>query len=570
MDFEQISPLIIEPQARQVIADSFRSLPENIKALLQIGRTLQVTVAVNSQRETGIIIGGCFLRASLPEGCAVGQELSVLVLENQRTLVLKVLDKNTIFSAQLLRQLGDGRALEEILRALLSESGLEKLKRSALPPQNMPPQETEKNPASFDQLKHSKNNPWLDKPNSDPPPREPGSFSRTDLLEVATSKQPQTALQGLNELISEKLALSEKNAHSPEQLSRVLFNLSRNELLKNLLQAKNALQELSRTASPQVIKEILEAISGRLNALLAADMALSFEENQAPSHASSNTLLASQLKLLVALSHYALATGNQALLNALHKDLAMFNTKANPLLILLRLLGNFNPFLSETSNPEEQALFQTLSTLISELSKLKNIRAGEENIRQTLARSLNSINELTNRLIGSKTEAGSAKRTLSFFAVMEPLLQGQEILNQLNPLMQSAGQPALVLIPAWQEGRLSRWELLIMPPKVEDDPQDQGCNTHKQTSKQRLQLNLSLPGLGPVQVDLSCTKGETFLNFTFEKKESELFAKQYLPLLKQRLTALGYENLKVQTRQAQLEPIEPQWYRKLCRRSIIA
>lgn len=561
----------------QVISGSFRSLPDEIKAVLQVGQTLPVVVSVNSQGESGILIHGHFVKANLPPECRPGQKLLVIVVENKETLVLKIINDSFLFSEKLLQQLGPQAALEHVLKALLPEGGLDMLKRLAVSTQALQEQV-----AVFAQLKQQ----TARETSAEKPPahsqvqsqaaasgKEAGTASQVEPAPARLSDKGAEHTQAqvahtVQKLILEELSINPKNAGSPQEIQRVLMNLNHNDLLRYINQAKTALEQLARTVPPALLRQVVDSIREQVSALLNRGPVLNFESASAPPQPPDNGMLALQLRMASALSQYALAANNQVLLSAMPANIALMQGNHNPLLILLQILGQFNSPLLSGREQSEQSMWTLLRSFFTDLTQLKDSKAPSQKINEVLRHTLGTLSGFSASLSTPRPASGATSSALPLLNMLGPLLQGQQILNQLNPLMYSAGEPALSVIPAFFADRLLRWDMNANPQHVEKDGHPN--NTGKKRGHQRVQLCLSLPALGNVQVDLAHTKKEALINLTFDRADVEGFVSARLEHLKQAFAALGYQNLHFSTRHGCTSSVNPDWYIQLTRRSVVA
>ncbi|MCB0324371.1 MAG: flagellar hook-length control protein FliK [Bdellovibrionales bacterium] len=110
---------------------------------------------------------------------------------------------------------------------------------------------------------------------------------------------------------------------------------------------------------------------------------------------------------------------------------------------------------------------------------------------------------------------------------LESLAASHETLNQLNPLMQALGEPALLLFPFVLQGLLRQSEIAVDP----DDRRKQSSKTTQtadDTPSQRIQISVPLPTLGTIEVDMQHRGHEVTAQFRVEDEQVASFLAEQL------------------------------------------
>lgn len=529
---------------------------EALLKLLPPGAVLQVKAATNEDGQRGIVYQGHFIPVAVPPEIADGQVLVIRVAGSQEALLLQLLEVRPLDKlldsvlklpgSDVRRVLPD--AIEQTLRELLREtSKATKAENLQLPLQLDPV------PAGQTNLRAERSRPIVDRNNvvqSGVPPAAPletSSFAAAaPVMPEQTSQQRSTEKAGaveriLQALIGQKIVATVKELGSSEDLQRFLAVNALSILSARTQEATEALQDLVKllggSAAPQQDR-IKSALVESLRTLLSYQTELSFSEQAK----SAPAPFAHKLYLEAVAAVLAPSLGIKELEHL--RQAVLPETRANPLLFLLTTLTSFSffPQRQSTAGPESQEL-GLIQTLISELERLRDSKAGDREIRQGLQRMLAQVEKEPS---GGSQLSSAAKETAARPGLqsLQGMLESRESLSQLNPIMQSAGQPVLMIIPALIQGILSRWEMVFTP---RPQPADGEGGEKKNESEQfeRVSLSIPLPSLGNVQIELARRSGEILVHFTLAKPEMTEFVRRRLPELSLMLQSAGYRKAQL-------------------------
>ena len=150
---------------------------------------------------------------------------------------------------------------------------------------------------------------------------------------------------------------------------------------------------------------------------------------------------------------------------------------------------------------------------------------------------------------------------------LENIFKGQELLRQMNPLLQRAGEPVFLLFPMMLQGFLTQLEL-------SHEAFYEGIKNKTGTGKkpgqekvERIAFELSLPGMGLVCVRCAKRSRELFVRFLVEEDRLRSFLTGELPKLASRLEAKGYGRIDCQVLEERPVPERPAWVTNLVTRS---
>lgn len=146
---------------------------------------------------------------------------------------------------------------------------------------------------------------------------------------------------------------------------------------------------------------------------------------------------------------------------------------------------------------------------------------------------------------------------------LEQLATMQDSLNQLNPVMQLLGQPALILFPFILHGFLNHGEIAVDPDHRKNKSQDGSSKSEGQDGFQRVQLTLPLPSIGAVHVDVAHRQKEVLLRITVADEEAAAFLRTQLKELRMVLEAQGFEKSDLSAHLGVVESSAPDWSKSL-------
>ena len=250
-------------------------------------------------------------------------------------------------------------------------------------------------------------------------------------------------------------------------------------------------------------------------------------------------------------------------------------------LLLEQLNSNENPqFLKELSNQlgkmvdilsseakdskklsrKERAVFREIAT------QLRQAGTEPAQIKEALTQVLNTLEQHGLSASNDKTSfnlklSGELQNLANRF---DQIAQTQETMTQLNPLMQTLGEPALVLFPFLFQGLVSHSEISIEPrgnrgqvdPDQENEEQEGG---EESEPYQRIQVSVPLPSMGTVDVDIAHRSKEILVRLGVEKPEISKFLMEHLEHLGAILREQGFEYAELTTQVGRKKERLPQW-----------
>ncbi|NLF25084.1 MAG: flagellar hook-length control protein FliK [Deltaproteobacteria bacterium] len=160
-----------------------------------------------------------------------------------------------------------------------------------------------------------------------------------------------------------------------------------------------------------------------------------------------------------------------------------------------------------------------------------------------------------------------ATEILKSVTALENTIKGQELLSKLNPLLQAAGEPMMLLFPTLIQGYLSSLELVFYP--ISEEQVSGERNKKKKTGAggyQQAKFGLNLPALGHVQVSVAHGKKGVLLSMAFEREEFSNFVSARLGKLRRSLKEAGIEKLECKLMVAKPTSIAPRWVKELSER----
>jgi len=245
--------------------------------------------------------------------------------------------------------------------------------------------------------------------------------------------------------------------------------------------------------------------------------------------------------------------------------------------LLVALRGELAELLPRSASDNRfssKVLSQLISTLFKELDgqtltksegrasltqALKDLRsaaqAPADGVRAELERAFKKIETATNTPIPLKDLAvlNKAQEMQSTIGKLELLASAQENLAQLNPVMQALGEPALILFPFIAQGLLNHSQITVEPRYrkrgAEDEEVDGNGKRKGQVGEnepyQRIQVNVPLPSLGEVGVDIAHRTKEIMVRLTVTSDEVARFLLDQLEHLAVILREQGFERAEL-------------------------
>lgn len=503
---------------------------------LRVGQVVQVQASADPETgQRGVILFGKRLNAEIPATISDGQKLQVQVTQNSPNLVLKVIPAPLVPVPDLNFPVGLFKELEKLF-----------------------------NSQNFDQLRN--NLPAAFK-NFDPTTEEDSSNPKQAPAQLNLNQSDKQLQELLSKSILNKnidLGQALKDNKINENFLRSLLNLGQQQLLSNLEQAKIALQNLVQTNFSDSQIKFLKTISPEIKDFIELEKLLnqvSGEDQDAPDF---KQLLKDFKGVGVLFGQNIIKLTNNFENEIDPKDLTKQFAK-----IFLKQLSNLE-IEPESNIPADQdfkAIIADLKTLLRQHSKQEN-QPTDTKERPTLKKLQDKLEQIflnKTKLDQSQMNSQQAQSIQS----LEKIIQSQDVLNKLNPVMQALGEPALVLFPMIISGLVSGMRLSLDTQnfkRVEPDANGKNKAPGNDNTFQRLHLNVPLAGLGAVEIDLAYNSKEVMLNMTFENESATTFINDKITNLSQRLNQIGYEknSLKVQT--GHVHDISPKWFQELIRK----
>ncbi|MDR2337379.1 MAG: flagellar hook-length control protein FliK [Deltaproteobacteria bacterium] len=131
---------------------------------------------------------------------------------------------------------------------------------------------------------------------------------------------------------------------------------------------------------------------------------------------------------------------------------------------------------------------------------------------------------------------------------VEQLIVTQNTTLNLNPMLQAAGEPALILFPFLLHGLLANANIFVNQDQDANAQQfEDSATSNSKIPFQKIQVTLPLPNLGLVEINIAYRQAEMWLNLTAEQQEVINFLATQTPLLKSILEANGFKDIEIQT-----------------------
>ncbi|MFN8389015.1 MAG: hypothetical protein U0136_01845 [Bdellovibrionota bacterium] len=186
---------------------------------------------------------------------------------------------------------------------------------------------------------------------------------------------------------------------------------------------------------------------------------------------------------------------------------------------------------------------------------LRDLETAKEQPEKGLSKLQQAANRLAEVVAGTQLKLDrldpKAKSDLEQIASrLEQLANTQETLNQLNPMMQALGEPALILFPFLAHGLLNHSELSFessLDRKSLGGGIDDDEDSFDNTPFQRIQISVPLPEIGTVHVDVAHRNEEMLVRFTIADSEASDFIKNRLDELSAILRKHQFTKLDLNT-----------------------
>ncbi len=206
---------------------------------------------------------------------------------------------------------------------------------------------------------------------------------------------------------------------------------------------------------------------------------------------------------------------------------------------------------TESNKPQEK------ETVEKEL--VEKLKINFRNIKDSSENSIKIVQGLNNLIQEELKNSPAAQSLLSEKTIfglqhlqqhLEQMVNTQEFVNNLNPVMQLMGEPALVLFPFIFQGLLNQSEIKINPDENKKKKNSSGKNDKSKIDTElfrRIQVNVPLPSMGGVGVDIAYRKEEIFIKFTLENTAAATFLNEQIENLVGILRANNFQKAEIST-----------------------
>jgi len=256
--------------------------------------------------------------------------------------------------------------------------------------------------------------------------------------------------------------------------------------------------------------------------------------------------------------------------------------------LLQALQESLSRILEEGAQNNQSAarqLFQLSDTLARELKSNKSATGKEKALLQELVRDLNSANEnpemlqakidtilaklhlgvTTKNVARSDIDPSSMGKLLQVSTRLEQMAATQETLNQLNPLMQALGEPALILFPFLFQGLIAHTEVTVDSNPGDKKGQGKGKGKSSKRGKtqeesyQRIHINVPLPSMGSVGVEIAHRSKEILIRFSVADEGVGEFVSGHFEELASILRKQGFQTTDLTTTVGAVQENAPHW-----------
>ncbi len=223
---------------------------------------------------------------------------------------------------------------------------------------------------------------------------------------------------------------------------------------------------------------------------------------------------------------------------------------------------------NKKATPKER---QLLENTLNELHRASiSPEAQNQHIEVALRQLMNATQNVATRALATLTPQ-AANELQQVATRLEQMANTLDTLNQLNPVMQAIGEPALILFPFLFQGLLHHSEVTVQPDgkrkkqqqgKKNKDGEGDGGNEDETPSEQRfhrIQVTVPLPHLGEIDVDIAHRDKEILVRFTAEDREKADFLLEQLQHLASILRQDGFEKAELQTHVGFKSESEASW-----------
>lgn len=212
---------------------------------------------------------------------------------------------------------------------------------------------------------------------------------------------------------------------------------------------------------------------------------------------------------------------------------------------------------NKVESPEKESLKKVLTELKQLSASAKDLKGAIETIlKQTdLPTTQNVVN--SNQAAQQKLQAAMSQ--------LEQMTHLHSTLQQLNPLMHSLGEPALILFPFLAHGLLSHGEVSIDPDahkkqqQGSNDNASEEQNTESGKPYQRVSIHVPLPNLGEVFVEVAHRDQEILVTLITPDDQVASFINENFVELEALFRSQGFTKAEFTTRIGEPPQLLPPW-----------
>jgi hypothetical protein len=336
---------------------------------------------------------------------------------------------------------------------------------------------------------------------------------------------------GLKELLAPQVLSTGR----PEEVVKFLRLLSNSSLIRGIDQARQSVESITELASSEssqadrLLNELTRALESTLRAV--------------GSQKSNGSMQASHIS------------------NVTFSNNTSLGATLDSILSLITQITSKPDFLAElrNSNVELVNLLFNLEKALNRSNRLTE--SGSKSVINLLSGMLEALN-FNRRATQNQTTASDPVRAIN------SILRGQEALNLINPLMQAMGEPAIIFIPAFINGLLSKWEMAVYPRLNEDNSPAE--NDKKTEQFETVELFLTFEKLGDIQIKIACSQDELLVNFTASDKRLASLIESRKDAVLLALQKFTFNSINIACTCGKTGGVVPAWYQAMNRRSLVA
>lgn len=212
---------------------------------------------------------------------------------------------------------------------------------------------------------------------------------------------------------------------------------------------------------------------------------------------------------------------------------------------------------NKVESPEKESLKKVLS-------ELKQLSASAQDLKSAIGTILKQA-ELQTTQNPVRSEQITQQKLQAAINQLEQMTQLHSTLQQLNPLMHSLGEPALILFPFLAQGLLSHGEVSIDPDAHKKQQQESGenasgeQNTESDKPYQRVSIHVPLPNIGEVFVEVAHRDQEILVTLITPDDQVASFINDKFVELEALFRSQGFTKAEFTTRVGEPPHLLPPW-----------